>query len=221
MQTKLNHTRREMKKARKEDRRLLNSYSLAAVFMLALVSACGGSENTNNVVDRPEVADPPDYNSNFIGTWQGNVTTTIADQSSTSPVRQPIAAISKNRFRFEDSTCPLDWTATSTTSAMSDVGPVCSNTSDGCTLTISVTSGSFVRESDGARASVAGEVTAGHGCSVPAGTALAFTQNSDLMTRVQGALVAQGESLDSTIAPSGAELSSLLRATLQSFSVDR
>jgi hypothetical protein len=194
---------------------------LAAVVMLCFISACGGNDSSTVLHDDPP-ADTPDYNPSFTGTWQGNATATLSGQSLTAPFRQVVTAVNKNHLVWQDVACPTYWTATSATSAVVDRLDNCSSTSNGCTVGLSVTSGSFVREGDGARASLSGQFTVGRGCSIPEGTAYTYSLNTDLMTRIQGAsIAAEGDALGSGVAPTGDELLWVLSSNLASVITDK
>jgi hypothetical protein len=192
------------------------------VVMLCFISACGGSDSsTPNPVPNNPTIDTPDYNSNFTGTWQGSLTVTIYGESATSPIRQPVSAVTKNRLVMDDPSCPSYWTVTSETASAIEPFDNCSSTTNGCTLGLGVSSGSFVRDGNGARISMAGRLIVGSGCSVPAGT-YSYYAYTDLMTRTpSGSLTAQEDSLSSEIAPGATEIFSAFSANLGSLTTDR
>ena len=146
--------------------------------LLLLVAACGGGSDSSH--NNP--SQTTDYNSNFTGTWRGNGTITIGTQSATGPLFQVVNAVSTNRFRFEDSWCPTVWTANNATSASVDVTN-CPAFPAACSFTARITSGSFVRDGNGARAGMSGTATVASGCTAPPGTSLAFSLTTDVMIR--------------------------------------
>ena len=66
-----------------------------AGILLGFAAACGLSGPSST-----------DYNSNFTGSWRGNVTITVGSSSTTQPITQLVNAVSTNRLRFEDGYCP-------------------------------------------------------------------------------------------------------------------
>lgn len=142
-----------------------------AGILLGFAAACGGSSST-------------DYNSNFTGTWRGNLTTTIGTSSTTQPVTQLVNAISTNRLRFEDSYCPTNGTADSASHVGVDTTNCPNATSGGCTYRVTITSGNFNRDGSGARMTFAGQYIVVSGCAgIPDGTSFPYSAASDLMTR--------------------------------------
>ncbi len=147
----------------------MKSKALSAGLMMITFAACGGNL--------------PDYTYNFTGSWRGAMTIVSGAQMTSVSVLQEVRAIGKNRFRFEDRACPTTWTATSATSAAVDGTDGCVSMDGGCTARINISSGTLVRERNGARAQMLGRAIFSKGCPVAAGTSVPYSLSADWMTR--------------------------------------
>ncbi len=190
----------------------------AAVLMLCVAAGCGGSDNPTDSSSRNTSNTTPEYSLSFTGVWRGQMTVTMLGQNVTTDVVQPVVAINSTRFLWIDPICPIHWTADSAIHSVADPVTGCPFTQAGCSFRLSVTSGTFVREGDKARASLSGTATFGSGCVPSPGTVYAYSMNTDQMTRTQGAQVAgEGDSLEAAITSSHGEVFSALSASVRSF----
>src|SRR5215471_7806164 len=131
---------------------------LTSAIALSLIVECGGNNHNSRPIN--PTASVEDFNSNFTGTWVGPVIITVGGQSEWDSFEQPVTAVSANRIRFEDSSCPSFWTTASATEAMLEQPINCYTSSQtGCVIQLTFSSGTFVREGDGARVTLAGNVT--------------------------------------------------------------
>jgi hypothetical protein len=139
---------------------------LSALIALPLLG-CSGNDNSVN----------------FTGTWRGQVTTTLSTASEIVAVVQPVSAVGRNRLRLEDWMSSTVWTVESANHASVDAAKWPTQASGSCLYDLSVSSGSFDRQGDGARLAVFGTGTVVSGCGAEPGRVFSYSATSDLMQR--------------------------------------
>jgi hypothetical protein len=139
---------------------------LSALFAVPLI-ACGGN----------------DYGANFTGNWRGKIATTLGTASEIVAVLQPVSAIDRNRFRLEDWISSTVWTADNADHAALEAAKWPTQKSGSCRYDLTVSSGHFIRQGDGARLAMVGTGTVVSGCGAEPGSAFSYSATSDLMHR--------------------------------------
>jgi hypothetical protein len=137
---------------------------LFALFM----AGCGGSS---------------DYSANFIGTWRGKVTTTLGAESEVIAVVQPVTATGSNQFTLNDWVSSTVWTADGSDHASVQATKIPTQINASCTYDVSVLSGHFVRQGNGARFAIFGSASVASGCGAASGTSYSYSAISDVMQR--------------------------------------